>query len=134
VYRLANSGTLGLLILAPLTAALALIVAPRRRSTLLQLAIGGTATVGAMTIAMTVLRSRLIDREQPRWRPALTDILHALTSGLFTLALWCVISGLVLTAAALLWRHGDAGRLGRAGDEFKEKTAPGVPIIDRHGA
>lgn len=102
VYRLARSGTLGLVILAPLTAALALIVAPRRRGTLSLLAIGGTAVAGGMTIAMTLLRSRLIGQEPLRWRPAITGILHSVTNGLFTLALWCVISGLVLTAVTLL--------------------------------
>jgi hypothetical protein len=102
VFRLVSAGSLWLLILTPLTAALALRAAPRRRRTLAQLAIGGTATVLGTTIAVTLVQSGVIARGQPRWRPVLTAILHALTSGFFTLALWCVISGLILTTAALL--------------------------------
>jgi hypothetical protein len=101
-FRVISTATLALLILTPLTAAAALLAAPRRRRALLQMTIGGTLTVLVMAIAAARLQSSLITREQPRYQPAIAVILHALTSGFFTLAIRCMISSLILAAAALL--------------------------------
>lgn len=66
------------------------------------MSIGGGVTVLATSIAVTLLQSSLITRAQPRYQPAVTAIVHRLTSGFFTLALWCMISSLILASAALL--------------------------------
>jgi hypothetical protein len=100
-FRILNAGTLALLILAPAAGAAALLAAPCRR-VLLQMTIGGGLTVLATSIAVTLLQSSLITGVQPRYQPVVTAIVHALTSGLFTFALWCMISSLILAAATLL--------------------------------
>jgi hypothetical protein len=101
-FRVLGTATRTLFILTPLTAAVALLAAPRRRRVLLQITIGGALTVLGMVIAAAHLQSSLIAREQPRYQPAIAVILHALTSGFFTQATWCVISSGILAAAALL--------------------------------
>lgn len=101
-FRVISAITLALLILAPLTAATALLAAPRRRRVLLQLGIGGAVTVSVAAIAMARLRSTLVGRAQPRWQPAVGVIAHAVTRGFFSLIILCVASGFVLAAAAWL--------------------------------
>jgi hypothetical protein len=101
-FRILSAGELTLVILAPSAGAAALLAAQRRRRALLQMTIGGGLTVLATSIAVTLLRSSLITRAQPRYQPVVNAILHALTSGFFTLALWCMIGSLILAAAALL--------------------------------
>ena len=101
-FRILSAGTLALVILAPSAGTAALLAAPHRRRALLQMTIGGGLTVLATSIAVTLLQSSLITRAQPRYQPVVTAILHALTSGYFILALWCMISSLILAAAALL--------------------------------
>jgi hypothetical protein len=100
-FRILSASALALLILTPAAAAAAMLAAPRRRRASLQMTIGGGLTVLAMSIAVTPLQSSLITRAQPRYQPAVTAILHALTSGFFAVALWCMISSLILATAAL---------------------------------
>jgi hypothetical protein len=95
-FRILNASTLALLILTPAAGATALLAAPRRYRALLQTAIGGGLTILTASVVATLLQSSLTTRAQPRYQPVLTVILHALTSGFFTLALWCTISSLVL--------------------------------------
>ena len=118
-FRLLSAGTLALVILAPAAGAAALLAAPRRRRALLRLSTGGGLMVLVAWIAVTLLRSTLIGRAQPRYQPIVAAILHALTSGFFTLALWCMIGSLILAAAALLsgprsWATGVRGRTRQA--------------------
>jgi hypothetical protein len=101
-FRLLDAGTLALVILAPVAGAAALLAAPRRRRALLWIAIGGGLTVLVTWIALTLLRSSLIARAQPRYQPLVTALAQALTSSFFTLAVWCMAGSLVLAAAALL--------------------------------
>jgi hypothetical protein len=101
-FRILNAGTLALAMLAPAAGAAALLAAPCRRRVLLQMTIGGGLTVLATSIAVTLLQSSLITGVQPRYQPVVTAIVHALTSGFFTLALWCMISSLILATATLL--------------------------------
>ncbi len=101
-FRLLDAGTLTLVILAPAAGAAALLAASRRRRTLLQMAIGGGLTILTASVAVTLLRSSLTTRAQPRYQPVLTAILQAPTGGFFTLALWCMITSLILASAALL--------------------------------
>jgi hypothetical protein len=105
-FRILSRATLALLILTPLTAAATLLAAPRRLRVLLWMSAGGALTVLGTAIAVSRFQSALVARQQPRDQTVSMAILHALTSGFFTLATWCVITGLVLAAAALI-----AGRL-----------------------
>jgi hypothetical protein len=101
-FRILSAGTLALVILAPSAGAAALLAARRRRRALLRMSIGGGLTVLATWLAGTWLQSSLITRAPPRDQPVVTAIVHALASGFFTLALWCVMSSLILATAALL--------------------------------
>jgi hypothetical protein len=101
-FRILSAGTLALLILTPATGAAALLAAPRRRRALLQMAIGGCLTILTASVVVTLLQSSLTTRAQPRYQPVLTAILHALTSGFFTVARWGMISSLILATPALL--------------------------------
>jgi hypothetical protein len=101
-FRLLSTGTLTLVILAPSAGAAALLAAPRRRRALLRISLGGGFMVLATSIVVTILQSRLTTRAQPRYQPAVTAIVHALTGGFFTLSLWCMLSSLMLATVALL--------------------------------
>lgn len=128
-FRILSAGTLALVILAPSAGAAALLAAPRGRRALLRMSIGGGLTVLATSIAVTLLESSLITRAQPRYQPAVTVIVHALTRGFFTLALWCVMGSLILATAALLsgarsWATAVRSRTRQAG-------TPGPPALPR---
>jgi hypothetical protein len=114
-FRVLSDGTLALLILAPASAAAALLAAPRRRRgrVLLWMTIGGGLTILATVIAVNLLQSSLTARAQPRYQPLVSAVVHALTGGFFTLALWGMISSFVLATAALLARSRATIRLGR---------------------
>lgn len=120
-FRVLSAGTLVPAILAPAAGAAALLAAPRRRRVLLQMAIGGGLTVLVTSIAATLLRSSLIMRARPRYQPVVAAILHALTSGFFTPALWCMAGSLILAAAALLSRLGASRQL--PGDHSSAKVS-----------
>jgi hypothetical protein len=68
---------------------------------------------------MTVLswaQSSLITRAAPHYRAVTSTIVHALTSGFFTMTTWSVAGGLALAAIALLsgphhWATAIRGRL-----------------------
>ncbi|MGH3405049.1 MAG: hypothetical protein ACRDRJ_21470 [Streptosporangiaceae bacterium] len=101
-YRLLSTATLALLLLASAAGVGALVAAPRRRRALVHLTVGGALTIQVASIVVSRLQSSLIARAQPRFQPATTSILQALTRGFFTLAGWCVIGSLVLATVALL--------------------------------
>jgi hypothetical protein len=101
VFRILSTATITLLILTAAAAVAGLLAAPRRR-VLLQMTIGGTFTVLVASILAARLQSSLIARAQPRYQPASAAILHALSSGFFTLAMCCMTGGLILAATALL--------------------------------
>ena len=101
-YRLLSAATLALLFLAPAAGAGALRAAPRRRRALVQLTVGGALTIQVASIVVSRLQSSLIARAQPRFQPATTSIIQALTRGFFSLAGWCAIGSLVLATVALL--------------------------------
>jgi hypothetical protein len=90
------------LMLTALALAGALTASPRRRRTLLQIAIGGTLTVLTITAAVSWGQSSLIDRAAPRYQAVTSVIVHALTTGFFTMTTWCVAGGFAITAIALL--------------------------------
>jgi hypothetical protein len=102
IYRLFVAALSLVLILTALALAGALAASPNRRRTLLQLAVGGTLTVLAVMIAAFWGRSSLIDRAGPHFRVVTSVIVHALTAGFFTMAIWCVAVGFAVTAIALL--------------------------------
>jgi hypothetical protein len=129
-FRVISTATLAQLILTPLTAAAALLAAPLRRRALLQMTIGGTLAVLVMAIAVARLESSLIAREQPRYQPAISVILHALTSGFFTPAMWCAISSLILATVALLTGPAIRARI-RPGHRA---ASTGIPVAHRRRA
>jgi hypothetical protein len=90
------------LMLTPLALADALAASPRRRRTLLQMAISGTLTVLAVMTAVSWGQSSLIDRAAPRYHAVTSVIVDALTTGFFTMTTWCVAGGFAITAIALL--------------------------------
>jgi hypothetical protein len=115
------------LMLTTLAPAGALAVSPRRRRTLLQMTIGGTLTVLTVMTAVSWGQSSLIDRAAPRYQAVTSVIAHALTTGFFTMATWCVAGGFAITAIALLARSRNrrAGR--RAGSPgWAWRSARGV--------
>jgi hypothetical protein len=101
-YRLLVATLALVLLLTTLTLAGALAASPHRRRTLLQLTIGGTLTVLVAVTAVSWGLSRLIDRAPPRYQAVTSALVHALTSGLFTMTTWCAVGGVAITAIALL--------------------------------
>lgn len=89
------------LMLTTLALAGALAASPRRR-TLLQMTIGGTLTVLIVMTAVSWGQSSLIDRAAPRYQAVTSVIVHALTTGFFTMTAWCVAGGFAVTAIGLL--------------------------------
>jgi hypothetical protein len=102
VYRILVAITSLVLMLTPLVLAGALAASPRRRRTLLQMAIGGTLTLLAVMTAVSWGQSSLIDRAAPRYQAVTSVIVHALTTGFFTMTTWCMAGGFAITAIALL--------------------------------
>jgi hypothetical protein len=118
------------LILTMLTLAGALAASPRRRRTLLQMTIGGTLTVLTVMAAVSWGKSSLIDRAAPRYQAVTSVIVHALTTGFFTMTIWCVAGGFAITAIVLLtgpyrWTTAirAAIRIGRLPDVIVAATA-----------
>jgi hypothetical protein len=101
-YRILTSTTWLALTLTPVAFASALAASPRRRRTLLHMTIGGTLTLLLALTMLSWLQSSLTARTGPRYRPATSAILHALTGSFFTLTTWCVAGSLTLTAVTLL--------------------------------
>jgi hypothetical protein len=102
VYRIVVAILSLVLTLTTLAFVGALAASPHRRRTLLQLTIGGTLTVLTVMSAASWGRSSLIDRAAPRYQAVTSVIVHALTAGFFTMAIWCVVGGFAITAIALL--------------------------------
>ena len=90
------------LMLTTLALAGALAASPRRRRTLLQMTIGGTLSVLIVMTAVSWGQSSLIDRAAPRYQAVTSVIVHALSTGFFTMTSWCVAAGFAITAIALL--------------------------------
>lgn len=90
------------LMLTTLALAGALAASPRRRRTLLQMTIGGTLSVLIVISAVSWGQSSLIDRAAPRYQALTSVIVHALSTGFFTMTSWCVAGGFAVTAIALL--------------------------------
>ena len=101
-YRILVSTSSLVPMLTTLALAGALAASPRRRRTLLQVTIGGTLTVLAVMTAVSWGQSSLIDRAAPRYQAVTSVIVHALTTGFFTMITWCVASSFAITAITLL--------------------------------
>ena len=135
VYRALVAVTWLVPVLTALAFTSALAASPRRRSTLLQLAVGGTLTVLAVMTALAIGQSSLIDRAGPRVQ-ALTGVLvHALTGGFFTMSTWCVACGYAVIAIALLsdpaarrWLAPALGRTDLTGATPPGAVPPGVTL------
>jgi protein-S-isoprenylcysteine O-methyltransferase Ste14 len=82
----------------------ALAASPRRRRTLLQMTIGGTLALLAVMTVVSWGQSSLIDRAAPRYQAVASVLVHAFTTGFFTMTTWCVAGGVAVTAIALLSR------------------------------
>jgi hypothetical protein len=94
-------------VLTALAFAGALAASPRRRRTLLQLAIGGTLTALAVMTAVSLGESSLIHRAPPHSQAMTGVLVHALTAGFFTTATWCVAGGftdMALLSVPAAWR------------------------------
>lgn len=102
VYRLLVAALSLVLLLAALAFAGALAASPRRRRTLLQMTTGGTLTVLVVMTAVSWGQLSLTGRAAPRYQAVTSVVVHALTTGFFTTATWCVAGGLAITAIALL--------------------------------
>jgi hypothetical protein len=102
VYRVLTAATWLALALAPLAFASALVVSPRRRRILIQMAAGGTLTLLLAMIMLSRLQSSLTARAVPRYQAVTSAVLHALTSNFFTLATGCVAGTLALATVTLL--------------------------------
>jgi hypothetical protein len=102
VFRALNVVTALVLVLTPLAFACALVTSRGRRRTLLQMAIGGTLTLLAVTIALARLLSTLSTRTAPRYQAVANVVVHALTNNFFTMTTWIVAGGFALTAVTLL--------------------------------
>lgn len=100
-YRILTGTTWLALALTPLAFAGALAASPRRRTLLTMLA-GGTVTLLLAGTTLSWLQARLIARADPRYQPLASAVVHALTSGFFTLTAWCGAAGLIVIALALL--------------------------------
>jgi len=101
-YRILIAATWLAPALTPLAFASALAASPRRRRTLLQMAIGSMLILLAADTALSWLRSSLLARAVPRYHALTSVIVHALTNGLFSLTTWCMAGGLAVAAVALL--------------------------------
>jgi hypothetical protein len=109
VYRILVAVTWLVLVLTPLAFASALAASPRRRRTLLQMAIGGTLTLFAAGTVLSWLRSSLIARAGLRDQATTSVIVHALTNSAFTLTAWCVAGGFALAAVTASAARTSAG-------------------------
>jgi hypothetical protein len=101
-FRALNIATALVLVLTPLAFACALVTSRRRRRTLLQMAIGGTLTLLAVTIGLSRLLSTFSTRAAPRYQAVANVIVHALTNSFFTMTTWIVAGGFALAAVTLL--------------------------------
>lgn len=99
-FRVLSDATLALLLLTPATGAAALLASPRRR-TLLQLATSASITLFAAILALTWAQSTLAGREPALYQPAVTVILHAITSSFYSLAWWHLAVSLIVAATLL---------------------------------
>ena len=117
-YRVLTAATALVLILAPLAFAGALAAAPRRRRTLLQMALGGTLALALADLAADRLQSLLITRATPTYQALTGVFVQALTSGFFRLTAWLMTAGLALACVIVL-----AGLLRRTGRRHTRATS-----------
>jgi hypothetical protein len=130
VYRVLTAATWLALALTPLAFAGALVVSPRRRRILIQMAAGGTLTLLLTMTVLGRLQSSLTARAAPRYQAVTSAVLHALTSNFFTLATGCVAGMLALATVTLLsgpYRWATAARavlrIGSDHDAVPDRTA-----------
>jgi len=122
-FRVISAATFLLLVLCPLAGAVALLAATRRRRVLLRMTIGGALTLAGASIGMLWLQASLIARAGPAYQSAVGVIVHSVTSGFFTMAVWLLACCIVVAAAALAssprWRAviGARGRRGTGSGE-----------------
>lgn len=102
VFQALTDGTALALVLTPLAFAGALAATRRRRRTLLQMTIGGTLTLLAVLVALSVLKSTLVSQASPHYQAVTSVVVHALTNSFFTLTTWFVAAGFAVTAVTLL--------------------------------
>jgi hypothetical protein len=101
-YRILAATTTLVLMLTPLAFAGALAASPRRRRTLLQMTVGGTLTVLVVMTAVSWGQASPIHRAAPRYQAVTSVIVHALTTGFFTMTTWCLTGGIAVTAITAL--------------------------------
>ncbi len=100
--RAFDRAVLALLIITPLLAGVALWLSRRRRRTLLQLTVGATLGVVIVRRALMWEQNQLIDAARPANKEARAAIVDAVLHGFFTISLWLVVAGLVITAIAVV--------------------------------
>jgi hypothetical protein len=120
-YRILVAVLSPVLMLTALSFAGALAASPHRRRTLLQMTIGGTLTVLIIMTAVSWGQSSLIDRAAPRYQAVTSVIVHALTTGFFTMTTWCVGGGVAITAIALLTARGPAAAAAGPGPSARSR-------------
>jgi hypothetical protein len=64
--------------------------------------IGGTLTLLAVLVALSMLESSLVSHASPHYQAVTSVVVHALTNSFFTLTTWFVAGGFAVTAVALL--------------------------------
>jgi hypothetical protein len=97
-----NNGTLLLLIVTPVLAALALWTSRRRRRTLLQLSVGGILGLVIFRRATIWLEGTLVNTGLPRFKDARQAILTQMLHGFFDLSRWLLVGLVVVFAVALI--------------------------------
>jgi hypothetical protein len=102
VFRALTDGTALVLVLTPLAFAGALAATRRKHRTLLQMTIGGTLTLLAVIVALSLLESSLVSHASPHYQAVTSVVVHALTNSFFTLTTWFAAGGFAVTAVALL--------------------------------
>lgn len=100
--RVFDRATIALLIISPLLVIGALLLSRRRRRTLLQLAVGTVLVMVILRRTLMWLQNSVVKTGRPENEAARSAIVHQVLHGFFTVSLWVVIIGLVVTAVALI--------------------------------
>jgi hypothetical protein len=100
--RAYDRAVVALLVLVPLLVIGALWASPRRRRTVLQLAVGAVAGLVVARRLFIWEQARLIDSGRPGNEDARRSIVHGLLGGFFDLTVWLLVAGVVVAVIALL--------------------------------
>ena len=126
-----DRGVLALLILTPLLAVAALMLTPRRRRTLLQLAIG--ASLGVVVVRRFVMweQGNLIDTGRPENKAARSAIVDHLMTQFFNWSAWFLVGALVIVVLALVtgpyrWAVRGRRRVVTAGSKVRDLAVAGA--------